>query len=316
MAPYMYRILTPLLVYYLPFKHANGFTLINIAALVSTSVLFYYYLKKLSFKPLYSFLGVLIFILAPNVMYNMYNIALVDNLSFLFFLSAFYAILCKNDKLYLFALILGILNKENILFTLPLYFLCKLKGQGIANAFKSTILVSLGPFILYFIIRYYFGFNSYLALNPVIISNNILTNPYIAFGVLWLIALYNVKLNENKFLKNSLFLLPIIFLQIFIATDSMRNFFIAFPIIIPLSLYMFKIKDNRIISIFLILSIFTLLLYLMPLTKTGNISLFISSLFDLYSFLVLPLAVLITFLLIILFIKNEDLKIFKSNGKI
>ncbi len=77
---------------------------------------------------------------------------------------AFYAILCKNDKLYLFLIILGVLNKETILFTLPLYFICKKESDGLVNAVKKTLLIILIPAILFIGIRYYFGFTSYFSL--------------------------------------------------------------------------------------------------------------------------------------------------------
>ncbi len=64
-----------------------GFTLINLTGLFLTAVLFYYYLKKLNFNNIYRFLGVLFFLLAPTVIYSMYDIALVDySIFFIFFI--------------------------------------------------------------------------------------------------------------------------------------------------------------------------------------------------------------------------------------
>ena len=264
-APFMYRIFTPFLVYLLPFNHLVGFTLVNLTALFLTAVLFYYYLKKLDFNNIYSSLGVLFFLLAPTVIYSMYDIALVDYLSFLFFLLAFYAILCKNDKLYFISLILGVLNKETILFTIPLFFLYKIEIKGLIKAIKLTILVALIPLILFISIKYYFGFTSYFSLNTIketllydLQIKNIfdLSNPFLAFGTLWILGLYALNFVNDSFLKKSLYLMPFIFLQVLIATDMFRALFIAFPIIIPISLYLFKIKDK--IVIFVILSFFIL----------------------------------------------------------
>lgn len=313
-APYMYRILTPLLAYILPFKHITSFILINLTAIISTSVLFYYYLKKLNFKPFYSFIGVLFFILGPNILYSMYNIALVDPLSFLFFLLAFYSILSKNDKMYMFALIIGVFNKETILFTVPLYFLYKLETERLINAIKSTALILVSVLILFISIRYYFGFTEYLSLTTIkeiifyqINSNNILANPYLTFGALWIIGIFNIKNIENKFLKNSLYVLPFIFLQILMATDTLRSLFLAFPIIIPLSLYIFKIRDNKILLIFLVLSILTLISYLISImARSGNLSAFTDLLSNFISFLILPSEILIIAVLIYLIIRNTN----------
>lgn len=85
-APYMYRVLTPFLVYLLPFDHLLGFKLINLTALFLTASLFYYYLKKLNFNSIHSIVGVLFFLLTPTGIYPMYDMALVDFLSLCKFL--------------------------------------------------------------------------------------------------------------------------------------------------------------------------------------------------------------------------------------
>lgn len=278
LAPYMYRILTPFLVYISPFNHMIGFLLINLTSLFLTAVLFYYYLKKLNFSQIRSFIGVLLFLLSPTVIFSMYDIVLVDFLSFFFFLLAFYAILCKNDKIYLIALVLGILNKETVLFTIPLYFLFKLDDNDLLESLKSTIKIVIIPLMLFLGIKYYFGPTNYFSLITVketllyiAQTNNILTNPYLAFGTLWIISLYCIKLIKNTFLKKSLYILPFIFLQVLIATDIFRALFIAFPIIIPISLYLFKIKDSRIISAFMGLSFSMLLIYLLIIPHDGQL---------------------------------------------
>jgi len=267
-APYMYRLLTPLIIFLLPLNHLLGFIFVNMTALFLTTVLFYYYLKKLDFNNIHAFLGVLFFLLAPTVIYTMYDIALVDFTSFLFFLLAFYAILCKNDKLYLVSLVLGVLNKETILLTLPLYLLIKLENEKLINALKSTLLIILIPLILFISIRYYYGFTNYFSLSTVketliydlqIKSIYDLSNPYFSFNTLWILSIYCIKYVKGNFLKKSLYLLPFIFLQVLIATDMFRALFIAFPIIIPISLYLFKIKEENLVLIFIILTLFILL---------------------------------------------------------
>lgn len=277
-APYMYRILTPFLVYIFPFKHIISFTWINLTALFLTAVLLYYYLKKLKFNQFHSFTGVLIFLLSPTIIYSMYYISLIDFLSFLFFLLAFYAILCKNDKLYLVALIFGILNKETILFTIPLYFLFRLDDNKLYEAFKSTVKMAVIPLMLFLGIRYYFGFTGYFSLITIketllyiTQAGTILVNPYLAFGTLWIISLYNIQFVKSTFLKKSLYILPFIFLQVLIATDIFRALFIAFPIIIPIGLYLFKIKNNKIITVFMGLSFFVIWTYLLIIPPNGRL---------------------------------------------
>jgi hypothetical protein len=300
--PYTYRLLTPLLVYLLPLNHLSGFTLINSAGITATGVLLYYYLKKLEFSPLISLLGLTFFFFSPMVIYSLYNIALVDSLSFLFFLLAFYAILVENDKIYIIALILGVLNKETILLTLPFYFLYNLKNNGRVNAIKKTILMLTISFIIFISVRYYYGFTGHFSLNTIIsmiefhIKNHcsLLVSYFLTFSSLWLIAFLNLNEVKDDFLKISLITLPFIFIQTILATDIFRILFIAFPIIIPLSLYIHKIKVMK-LSIYFLLSICSLFSYLLWLIIGYNLYPL-----DILLFMGIPLQILVSTVLLFL----------------
>jgi len=61
----------------LPFNHVVGFRVINLTSLFLTAVLFYYYLKKLNFSQIHSFIGVSLFLLSPTVIFSMYDVVLV-----------------------------------------------------------------------------------------------------------------------------------------------------------------------------------------------------------------------------------------------
>lgn len=125
-------------------------------------------------------------------------------------------------------------------------------------------------------------------------SAELLNNPFPAFGTLWILSLINLTHIESPFIKKSLYLIPVIILQIFIATDTFRALFLAFPIIIPLSLYLNKVRDNKIIMILLILSIIILIAYLLMFIQTDTF----------ISFIFLPLEILIACFLISQFIRN------------
>ncbi|KAF5057528.1 hypothetical protein DSECCO2_355810 [anaerobic digester metagenome] len=305
-APYTYRVLTPLLVYVLPLSHWTGFTIINSSGIIATGVLMYYYLKKLKFSPLISFLGLILFLFAPATIYLFYNIALVDSLSFLLFLLAFYAILIENDIIYVITLILGILNKETILLTLPVYFFYTLKNQGRTNAIKKTILMLAIASIIFISIRYYYGFTSHYSLTNAIdmikfhINNQsmLFVSYFLTFSSLWLIALMNLNEVKNDFLKISLITLPFIFLQMLLATDVYRVLAITFPIIIPISLYIYKVKKAKLYLYFL-LSILSLFAYLVWL----SIGYFVYPL-DIMLFMGIPLQILVSTLLLVFIFRS------------
>lgn len=268
-APFTYRVLTPLIVYLLPFEHLTGFIIVNIFFLFATSLLFFYYLRKSNFSFLVSIIGLFFFMLSPTTIFMMASICQVEVLMWFMLLLAFYAILCNNDKLYVLALLIGVMNKETVLIIIPLYFLNKLKSNGsLLHSIKSTIITALPALIAFMLIRLYFGlsgtYNSipyysiefvkfilkeYLQLgvadpyyqlfgihSPLCVPYFI----YVTFGSLWLFMLFNLKHIDNNFLKNSLYLIPFIFLQLIIGIDIRRILFIAFPIIIPIALYEFE----------------------------------------------------------------------------
>ena len=267
-------------------------------------MLLYYYLKKLDFRSKDSLIGVLFFLFSPVVIFTMNDIVLVDALSFLLLLLTFYAILCKNDILYLFFLILGILNKETVLLTIPLFFLYKLEHIKFTDTLKSTIFLLIPVFIVFIGIRFYVGFSSYYTLDLIeeIISYHVRHSNsifyisweiYAPFGLLWIISLLNLNKIDNTFLNKSFYLLPIIFIQLFIATDIFRMLFIAFPIIIPMSLYIFRCKYS-IHTLSILFSLSTVIIF-MSLYFASNIYV---------SILNTMLSILVWIILLILLLEN------------
>lgn len=249
-SPFVYRVLTPFLVYLIPINHLIGFKLVNYSALFFTSMLFYYYLRKLNFSRLISTAGILFLLFSPITIYNIYNYCLTDSLSFLFFLLAFYGILTKNKKLYFIAITIGILNRETILFAVPLFFIYSLRETGLKESIKSTVLLSLPALAVFLGIRYLIKlgayYNSYSTGTLIIMIEHfanvglpILYQLYMPFGilcVLFIITLMKKKI-KSDFLKSAVWLVPLMALQILVAGDIFRITFIAFPIIIPVALY-------------------------------------------------------------------------------
>jgi hypothetical protein len=274
-APWTYRILTPLIVFLLPFDTITGFIIVNLSSLYATSILLFYYLRKLGFNFQESLLGVLFFLLNPVILVLLISICVVDLLTFFFLLLAFYALLGKKDLLFLISVTIGVANREVILITLVLLFILKIDQLGLISAIKLTIIYSIPPMIIFCIIRFIYGFDSnYFSINTVYniisihfrtIENNIFIHPYlvyISFGIFWVISLLNITKIDNYFLGKSLYLIPFVFLQVIIATNYSRLLFIAFPIIIPISLYIFKVNfSKRRLKLFIVLTLFLLIIH-------------------------------------------------------
>ena len=323
-SPWTYRILTPLLVYLLPFETLTGFIIVNLSSLYATSILFYFYIRKLGLNFKIGLIGILLFLLSPITIFLIYAICFIDLLLFFFFLLAFYAILCKNDFLFIISVSLGVANKEVILFTLILFFFYKLQDKKLIATIKSTILVSLPPIAIFLLIRLNIDNNSsFFSLEIIIVILNILVecfqmsvffHPYrfyLVFGILWLISLVNFFKIDNLFLKKSVYVLPVIFLQFLIASDYTRLFFIAFPIIIPISLYIFNMDYSKkylimllIFSIILVFFHFLGLLYFYDLSTFSLLMdftsysywIFLNIIYGIFTCLILSYIIIVRFI--------------------
>ncbi len=126
-SPFCYRVFQPFIIYILPFDIKLSFTVIGFISYYLLGIVLYYTLR-IHFDKIYSLLGMLLFIIfiecSINFLYvefsAVYN---VDGLTYLFFICCFYAILKRKNILYAIFLVLGVLTKESILFTIPVFFL-------------------------------------------------------------------------------------------------------------------------------------------------------------------------------------------------
>ncbi|TFG21229.1 MAG: hypothetical protein EU529_13840 [Promethearchaeota archaeon] len=327
--PFRYRILTPLLVAILPVETLIGFIIVNLTGFYATSLLFYYFLRKIGFSFTISLSGVFLFIISPVNIFLLQHICFVEFLTFFFFLLALYALLDSNKKLFLISVTIGTANKETLLITLVLFFYLELKEKDLRSSILSTLLISIPPISVFLIIRYTMHFIAvyYSHITIIItlqrhlnvININIFFHPYmfyLTFGVLWLISFlyfYSKKI-ENPFLKKSIILLPFIFLQGFFAIDYTRPIFIAFPIIIPISLYLLKNPLQR--KYLILILIITLILLISQII--GPLYFFRSTPkiiieFESYVYYVLLSSLFTIYLMLILvYLLFKDLKIRNS----
>ena len=163
-----------------------------------------------------------------------------------------------------------------------------------------------------------------LQLNLFIFNRKLFYHPYMfyrTFGVLWLISfiyLYSKKI-ENPFLKNSIILIPFIFLLGFLSVNYSRIFFIGFPIIIPISLYLLKNPLQR--KYLILILIITLILLIIQIIGAfyyfGNkfkiiVPDLISDIRSFIFYLLLICLFTIFLMLILIFLIFKDLKVRNS----
>ncbi|MHB8853949.1 MAG: hypothetical protein ACYC6P_11420 [Ignavibacteriaceae bacterium] len=122
-APYCWRIIVPLIAYILPFTLETNFLIITFISILITSILIYYLLKELNFNKNLALTGLMIFFsLGWATKYFIQDFWLVDSTAFLFIVIIIYFLLKRNDLAFSIFLLLGILVKETIFFTAPLYY--------------------------------------------------------------------------------------------------------------------------------------------------------------------------------------------------
>ena len=253
MAPFCFRILTPLIAYFIPFDSGNSFFYTNFVIFILTAMLFYYFLKRLNFNKKYSILGEIIFTAGSiTSIYLIHNFIMVDQLNQLLFLLGCYFLISKKtfksyytDIFFMLILAVGVLNKETILFLIPIYFI--LKSGPIYKKISMSILISCPAILIFTILRLFIPYSgTYEELWFLFHIENLqstLYNIFLTFGPLWFMAFFNFDC-KNKFLRYSYWILPLFIFQIILASNIFRLIFLSFPIVIPLALLEFK-KYNK-----------------------------------------------------------------------
>lgn len=161
-APFCYRILMPFLVCILPFNIEFSFATIGFISYYLLGIMLYFTLR-IHFNRNYSILGLSLFCIfiefTTDFLFVEFGaVYLIDPLAYLLFICCFYAILKHNDKLYAIFLFLGVITKESVLFTIPVFFIYNYYRNhdkfeiknGIKSFYRNTkfILPALLSFLL------------------------------------------------------------------------------------------------------------------------------------------------------------------------
>jgi len=122
-APFCYRILVPGLVRILPFSVESGFFLQTLIFLWSSGMVLFLVLRELGENRFFAWLGVVLFFgLNWAGKFTIWDFWLTDPALFFFGITAFYATLKNHIGVLVLVITMGVLAKEAMLFTLPLYY--------------------------------------------------------------------------------------------------------------------------------------------------------------------------------------------------
>jgi len=141
--PFCYRVFYPFVVYLLPFNPLFSFSVISFISFILMGIILYYTLR-LHFSKAYSAggLGFLCLFMISSmefIIMPFYIGFMVDPLVHLFVICCFYAILTSKKRLYMIFLFLGVLTKESVVLTIPVFFLCNLYREQKTATFKQVL---------------------------------------------------------------------------------------------------------------------------------------------------------------------------------
>jgi hypothetical protein len=122
-APFCWRLLTPLLVHLLPLPTRVGFLVICFFSLVGTATLVYYIAKQMAWPEPYPLLALLLLFIPTFVCRQLaFNYWNVDPLQFFLVTLAIWAVASRRTLLFVVALTLGVATKESAIFAAPLFY--------------------------------------------------------------------------------------------------------------------------------------------------------------------------------------------------
>jgi len=116
-APWGFRILTPILVWLIHAPAVYGFAAVNVISLAATAAMLYAYLLEF-YEPRVAMFGVALFAVSPAVLIEMKWVVDVDAFLFAMVMLAFLALARRQWALLGAAMVLGVLDKETMLFVL------------------------------------------------------------------------------------------------------------------------------------------------------------------------------------------------------
>jgi hypothetical protein len=268
-APFCWRIGTPLLAYLLPFKVETNFAIITFVSLWLTGIAVYFIARRLSFSYWAALSGALLYYTQGwFVRADLFNIWKPDPAAVSISLYAVLCILRRNDWAYALLLAVGVLFKESVLFVAPLYYSLNTDRPWNPRLALRTVDLAIPAIVVLLILRALIPMRNYdpayIAQLPQVLSQVQLGTS--AYSVIWLwhnigiqrlrsfslddvwsatvgvfgfvavvLPLLSVRRTASLLLRWLPFLL-LVGLQAFFATNAQRLLAIGFPVVLLASL--------------------------------------------------------------------------------
>ena len=228
---------------------AYKFSVVNLAFLFAACLAMFAFLLGFGLEEKYAFIGVMMFLGMREVV-RTGGLPLSDTAFYFFFLLCLIAIQRDNLWLLLVAATVGAAAKELVLLCIPLALLATLPWRRRLMLVAAT----LPGVMMYVVIRLYYGpgpVDGYLRgeslahvgdeLRALVTPNGFL-NTFLAFGILWMLAIYAfAKCDIPSLLRRWTWLVPLVWLGVILGQGNLgRSHFTAFPVVIALAVFGLK----------------------------------------------------------------------------
>ena len=273
--PFCYRVFCPFLVYLLPFNPLFSFSLISFMSFLIMGIMLYYTLR-LHLSKVYSAggLAILCILMVSShefVRMPFYIGFTIDPLVFLFFICCFYAILTSNKKMYQIFLFFGVLTKESVILTIPVFIVCTFYREKEIVTFKrffttisNNIIYILPAIFILLIMRLlilplpiyehphwyeFYNYDDYLSIGffMAVIQEHlndplsfVLGCTLFSWSVFFFFIFFNSKKNWMNWFKIYGFFMLCVYLQIFVGAHIPRLILIGYYPMILFSILGYK----------------------------------------------------------------------------
>lgn len=273
--PNAYRLLTPLVAYLLGLRGDRIIILNLLVALVLLLVVYYHSRRRMKYAPGLALATAAMLAFTMPTLFTIYYGGYTDSTSYLLILLM---LVCgRSPALFWLLFLLGLLNRESVVFLLPFFALWHWRSLESPKIFVRSVLV--GPavaLVLYALFRAAINSQGAVLHSGAFYFEPLMKDPlywlrqvargyplgfFSAFKLFWVlpVAALVLALRTRAYLMAALVVAPVLFsaAQSFIALDTSRMLAMAFPsLLVSVMVLREKIGERRLATFMLLIALF------------------------------------------------------------
>ena len=244
--PNGYRLLTPLIAYLVGLR-GDRIIILNLFVALILLIVVYYHSRRQEYAPSLALAVTMMLALTMPTLFTIYYGGYTDSTSYLLI---FLMLVCgRRPVLFWLLFLLGLLNRESVVFLLPFFALWHWQSLKSSRIFiRSIIIGPVATIILYLLCRAAINTQTVVGHSGTFYFAPLFKDPffwlrqvarayplgvYSAFKLCWVLPIAAVLLavREHRYMMVALVLTPVLFsaAQSFIALDTSRMLAMAFP---------------------------------------------------------------------------------------